>query len=79
MVKNQNKLANRTNYTAFYQSMKGNGRQKASIMILQHAVLRKKDIGMTKCIIEALQRLLGRMKQATAVGFRDSPQVSPSP
>jgi len=52
---------------------------KASIMILQHAVLRKKDIGMTKCIIEALQRLLGRMKQATAVGFRDSPQVSPSP
>jgi hypothetical protein len=51
---------------------------KASIMILQHAVLRKKDIGMTKCIIEALQRLLGRMKRATD-GFRDSPRAFPSP
>ena len=51
---------------------------KASIMILQHAVLRKKDIGMTKCIIEALQRLLGRMKRAKD-GFRDSPRAFPSP
>jgi len=49
-------------------------------MILQHAVLEKKDqVGMTKCIIEALQRLLGAgMKWATD-GFRDSPQAFPSP
>jgi hypothetical protein len=31
---------------------------RGEIMILQHAKREKKDVGMTKCIIEALQRLL---------------------
>jgi len=38
--------------------------------------MKKKDFGMTKCITEALQRLLGGMKRGK---LRDSPPAFPSP
>ena len=45
MVKNQNKLANRTIYTAFYQSMTKGGEDGRDLFEIRHAAAESSVIG----------------------------------